>query len=498
MVKSLRVMLWGEEIGRLTWDERRKSSYFTYNPEYVKRGIDIAPLVAPIGSARSRMPIWGEEAKIYQRLPSFVADSLPDAWGNQLFDIWRQENHISNAEINPLDKLSFIGKRGMGALEYVPETSKLSSNEKIDIEALANMAQHIIDEREQVCIKPSESITMQSLLTVGTSAGGRQPKAIVAIDAKSGEIRSGQIAGLKGYDYYILKFGNSHYSSAEIEMVYYEMAKAAGIDMMHSQLFEVEGNVHFITQRFDRCSYANGEHKLHTQTLAAMSPDTNSYEGLIEVCRKLHLPEADCVEVFRRMIFNILTNNTDDHTKNFSFVMDPKGQWRLSPAYDITFVIDTGGYLPNTGHCMYVRAKMHGVTLNDALHFAKENGIARPNGIIRNVVLALKQFRTLATKYNVQDKWIATIESAIYKHLSDWGFGNSDEMTTFNIDGRIFTNVRIEQTYKGNFHLYATEDGKERKYVIGKNKPEHREIQNICITNLSREYVCELIKHCLF
>lgn len=126
----------------------KKEFYFTYNPEYVKRGIDIAPLVAPIGSARSRMPIWGEEAKIYQRLPSFVADSLPDAWGNQLFDIWRQENHISNAEINPLDKLSFIGKRGMGALEYVPETSKLSSNEKIDIEALANMAQHIIDERE--------------------------------------------------------------------------------------------------------------------------------------------------------------------------------------------------------------------------------------------------------------------------------------------------------------------------------------------------------------
>ena len=184
---------------------------------------------------------------------------------------------------------------------------------------------------------------MQSLLTVGTSAGGRQPKAIIAINKETGEIRSGQIAGLEGFEYYLLKFGNSQHSAAELEMTYYELATSAGINMMPSELYSVEGNNHFMTKRFDR----DGEKKVHTQTLAAIYPDADSYEQLITVCRKLHLPEADCQEVFRRMVFNILSNNTDDHNKNFSFIMQKDGSWRLSPAYDITYITDNGGYLPN-------------------------------------------------------------------------------------------------------------------------------------------------------
>lgn len=204
MVPSLKVMLWGEEIGRLAWDAKRRLSYFTYNPAFLKKGLNISPLAAPADGVRGLMPIWGEDAKIYQKLPAFVADSLPDAWGNQLFDLWRQQNHLSNADITPLDKLSFIGRRGMGALEFLPEVSRERKTEKIDIKSLATLAERIFTERENARILPEESITMQSLLTVGTSAGGRQPKAIVAINRKNGEIRSGQISGLDDFDYCLI------------------------------------------------------------------------------------------------------------------------------------------------------------------------------------------------------------------------------------------------------------------------------------------------------
>ncbi|MDO4511278.1 MAG: type II toxin-antitoxin system HipA family toxin [Bacteroidales bacterium] len=489
MTKTLRVMLWDEEIGRLAWDDRRRLSYFTYNPEFLKKGLDVSPLVAPIKGVRAMAPVWGEEAKIYQKLPAFVADSLPDAWGNLLFDLWRQHNHLSNADITPLDKLSFIGKRGMGALEFLPETSNADKMEKIDIKSLACLAERIFSEREHARIMPQEDITLQSLLTVGTSAGGRQPKAIIAIHKDTGEIRSGQVAGLKDYEYYLLKFGNSQYSSAELEMVYYEMAITAGIQMMPSRLYEVEGSNNFITKRFDR----DGERKLHTQTLAAISPDTDSYEGLISVCRKLHLPESDCQEVFRRMVFNILSNNTDDHTKNFSFIMHESGNWRLAPAYDLTYIIDAGGYLPNTGRCMYVRAKLHQISIEDVILFAKDNGIRRPDAIIQSVAQALKQFRSLAQKYNVQERWINTIEQTIFEHLTSWGLAETRKpLFNFRIEGTTFSDVRLEQTYKGNFHLYATVNGKERKFVINKNKPEHEQIQTVGIAGLSETFVKEL------
>lgn len=423
MTKTLKVILWGEEIGRLAWDERKKRSYFIYNPEWLKKGLNISPLVAPIDGARGLMPVWGEDARIYQKLPAFVADSLPDAWGNQLFDLWRLQNHLSNADITPLDKLSLIGKRGMGALEYQPEYVRERKAEKIDMKSLADLAARIYAECEQAHILPEESVTMQSLLTVGTSAGGRLPKAIIAINQKTGEIRSGQISGLKNYDYYLLKFGNTQYSSAELEMTYYELATMAGIQMMPSNLYAVEGNNHFITKRFDR----DGERKIYTQTLAAINPEAESYGQLIDTCRKLHLPESDCQEVFRRMVFNILANNTDDHNKNFSFIMNEDGSWRLSPAYDITYIIDNGGFLPNKDHCMYIRTKLRNITRDDAIQFARDNGIRRPDAIIRDVVASLKHFRSIATKYGVSDEWTGRVETTIIDHLKAWGEWKEDE-----------------------------------------------------------------------
>lgn len=492
MVQSLKVILWGEEIGRLAWDARRRLSYFMYNPAFLKKGLNISPLAAPVDGARGLMPVWGEEAKIYQKLPAFLADSLPDSWGNQLFELWRQQNHLSNADITPLDKLSFIGKRGMGALEFLPEVSRERKAEKIDIKSLANLAERIFSERENARILPEESITMQSLLTVGTSAGGRQPKAIVAINLKNGEVRSGQISGLEEFDYYLVKFGNSQYSSAELEMSYYELATMAGINMMPSKLYQVDGNNHFMTKRFDR----NHGKKIHTQTLAAISPDADSYEQLITVCRKLHLPETDCYEVFRRMVFNVLANNTDDHNKNFSFVMSEDGTWRLSPAYDVTYIFDNGGFLPNEDHCMYIRAKLRNITREDVIQFAKDNGIRRPDAIIRDIVNAMKQFRTVATKYGVAEQWVGRVENTIVDRLKSWRELEemAPEICELVINGHIIKNIRIEQAYKGNFHLLAEIDGHERKFIIGKNKEEFSLIESMGIANLSSNQLKDMVE----
>lgn len=487
MSRMIKVILWGEEVGRLLWDERRHLSYFTFNPDFQSKGIDIAPLTAPIGGIGSRMPIYGAPERIYQKLPPFIADSLPDDWGNRLFDYWRQEHRIPAAEITPLEKLSFIGSRGMGALEFIPETESYISRGKIDIQSLTALAQKIFSDRENARILPEESLTMQSLIAVGTSAGGRQPKAVVAVSKETGEIRSGQIDGLEGYDYCILKFGDPARSSAELEMSYWRLAVDAGIRMTDSRLMEIEGTKHFLTERFDR---ENGR-KLHIQTLAAMYPDAASYEDMLLVCRKLQLPETDSEEVFRRMVFNILSNNTDDHNKNFSFIMNPHGQWRLAPAYDMTFIFNTGGYQAHEEHCLSAGGKLRDFTKKDILTFAAVNGIRRPASIIDKVAASLSRFRTIATGYGVKQEWIPRIESSIHRHMIECGCmtAPSSKVTFEDTKGNTISYIRIEQAYHGNYHLLADINGHERKYIIRKGTNLYSEISSIGANRLPEDYL---------
>jgi serine/threonine-protein kinase HipA len=486
----LKVILWGKEVGRLAWDDKRKNSYFTYHPDFLKSGLDVSPLAASIRAPQSRMPIWGEEARLYQKLPAFLADSLPDAWGNQLFELWRHQNHLSAAEVTPLEKLSFIGRRGMGALEFEPEFNRPGSAKEVDMTALAALAARIYTEREQVHIRPEESTTLQSLLTVGTSAGGRQPKAILAIHPTTGEIRSGQVAGNEGFHHYLLKFGNPDYCSAELEMTYYLMALEAGIEMAPSRLYRVDGQTHFLTQRFDR----QGEKKLHTQTLAALSPEAESYEQLIEVCRRLKLPQTDCDEVYRRMLFNHLCNNTDDHNKNFSFIMNEQGIWRLAPAYDVTYILNAGGYQPNHEHCLYVRAKLSDVTRQDVLEFAKDHGITQAERILRQVVEAAKHFRRIASGQGVSEVWIGRVESCIQQHLIDWNEATTPAELSLEMGGHQLTHIRIEQAYKGNFHLWAEVDGKARKFVFRPGTAEYRHIASTGIAHLNVEILKQVLE----
>lgn len=490
MTRILRIMLWGREVGRLSIDARRGLPYFEYNREWVETGLDISPLNASIKLPQNLRPIFGASEKIYQKLPPFLADSLPDAWGNELFEQWRRQQGIKMGEITPLDKLAFIGRRAMGALEFFPETSSFSLKEDINLKALVNLAEKIYAQRENAHIDPEQSLTMRALMAVGTSAGGRQPKAIIAINRETGEIRSGQVGELKGFDYCILKFGIFERSTAELEMTYYEMAKKAGIRMMHCWLMEVEGVKHFVTKRFDR----EGEKKLHVQTLAALYPEADSYERLLWVCRKMRLSELDCEEVFRRMVFNLLANNTDDHNKNFSFLMDEQGHWRLSPAYDMTYIFNSGGFLPETQHCLMIGGKYTGVTLEDVRGLAAENGIRRAESIIREVAKAVADFRSMAERYDVRKQWISAVENTLGHNLEAWGLGKANVVASYiDSTGRKIDNARVEMQFKGNYHLLAMIDGKECKAVIRKKTIEYDEISRIGISNLSDEYLKELV-----
>lgn len=485
----LKVMLWGDEIGRLSWHEDRKLSYFNYNPEFLRGKLDIAPLVAPIHSPMSSRAIFGETERIYQRLPPFIADSLPDSWGNQLFEQWRKQNNITERNVTPLEKLAFIGKRGMGALEFVPEIECGTKADNINVKALADLAMRIQTEREIIHIEPDEELTLHSLIYVGTSAGGRQPKGIIALNPKTGEIRSGQVENNTDFEYYILKFGDKQRSSAELEQTYYNMALMAGINMTESRLMKVEDTNHFLTKRFDRDETG----KLHTQTLAAICPEADSYEKLMTVCRRLHLPEVDCQEVFRRLVFNILANNTDDHNKNFSFIMDREGNWRLSPAYDLTYIFDTGGFLPNKEHCLMIGGKLKDVSLKDVISFASECGIRAPQSIIRKIASSVASFRMLAQKNGVREEWIGRVEDCLDNHLKEWGYVNKEQSFSFIFEGFEVTNARIEAAYRGNYHLLAVINGRELKFILRSGTSDHETVTGRGLSNLTKNDIQVLV-----
>ena len=334
----LSVMLWGQEIGQLCWNPAKGNSYFYFSPEYLSSGLDIAPLTASSKSPAARFAIYGNtDSAKYQKLPPFIADSLPDDWGNTLFDQWFAEHHYHEKDKTPLAKLSFVGSRAMGALEFIPcSEDAFSPNERLMIPKLYDLAKKIEQDREHAIISPEETLTQKALMAVGTSAGGRFKKAIIAMD-EGGNIFSGQTSARGDRKYYILKFNTPEFCLSEIEKTWYDLATRAGITMMPSRLIEVEGISHFLTERFDR----HASEKVFTQTLAAVNPEAYCYEDLFSTCRQLSIPQDELNELFLRMVFNLLSNNTDDHAKNFSFIMEKDGSWHLSPAYDLCFILKT-------------------------------------------------------------------------------------------------------------------------------------------------------------
>lgn len=394
------IWLWNREVGRIYWDDASGRAVFAYNPAFLHDGIDIAPLTASIHSPAAQKPILGDRDKLYQGLPPFLADSLPDKWGNLVFENWRAMHCLRGKQVTPVDKLAFIGSRGMGALEFRPAVPLEQQPAELPLADLYRLSQRIFSERSQVQILPEESLTMQSLYAVGTSAGGQHPKALIAIHRTTGEIRSGQMEWGTDYDYYILKFAErSGFPTTRVEYACCLMAQDMGIRMMPSRLLEVDGDLHFLTQRFDR---QEGK-RIHTQTLAAMSETACSYEDLMQVARRFGISQEEQNQLFLRIAMNIFGGNVDDHTKNFSFMLSEGGMWHITPAYDVTFTTDLDAPFYMNRHELSLCGKVENITRNDLLQFARENSIKSASAMLDRVTQVLSDWLTYARRAGVPE-----------------------------------------------------------------------------------------------
>ena len=347
------VRLWGRDIGAVSWLPDRNIGVFQYMPDFAASGIELAPIMMPLGTNPYEFP--GLPRPAFKGLPGLLADSLPDKFGNALIDAWLVAQGRAADSFNPVERLCYIGTRGMGALEFHPAILKgARTSKRLEIDALTRLANQVLNNRTNlagVLSGDDDSETLQEILRVGTSAGGARAKAIVAYNHDTGEVRSGQVDGLPGFTYCLIKFDGVTNKAlgdpmgyGRIEYAYHLMAVASGISMMPCTLLEEHGRAHFLTQRFDRVRDDRGTvHKLHMATLCGMAhmdynqPLVHSYEQAFQVMRLLGLPYPDAAELFRRACFNVIAWNCDDHTKNTSFLMDPQGDWHLAPAYDMTY-----------------------------------------------------------------------------------------------------------------------------------------------------------------
>ena len=406
----VKVKLWNMDVGYLHWDDKADAAIFEYEPSFLNKGLDIAPLTMSINSPRSlkQLPWTGDKDKLYQGLPPMIADSLPDQWGNSLFRAWLRDSNISIKKTSPVDHLSFIGSRSMGALEYEPSL-KLGDDSKfsVNVQKLYEFSKQVLSERESTVLNPENSILWQDLIKISSSPGGKRPKAIVAINKNSGDVISGQGLITEDYQHYILKYDdNSLYPFAKLEYVYYQMALDAGINIMPSELRTYDGVTHFLTQRFDRL----GNEKIHIQTLAAMSPASNSYEDIFLTIRSLNLPYQDYVQQYLRTVFNIIARNVDDHNKNFSFCMNRNGEWRLSPAYDLTYSVDQTAPAYSNRHSLTVNGKNEDIRRDDLEKIGKNNDIQDYSTLIDKVINAVSNFENYAKELNINKDLITNIK----------------------------------------------------------------------------------------
>ena len=411
------VKLWDKTVGLLLWDTGKGRSVFQFDRAFLQDGLNIAPLVAPIDSSivQGGFPILGNKEKLYCGLPEFISDSLPDHWGNVVFQKWIEVNNLRQRDITAVDRLSFIGKRAMGALEFHPPHIEEDASVDIELSSLYDLANRIFCDRQDIAIDASSGFLMEDLYKVGTSAGGQRPKAIIAINEETGAIRSGQADLPPSFTHYILKFDTgkpSDFPFTRVEMAYWLMARDAGIDMMPSRLIEIDGTQNFLTQRFDR---VNGK-KIHTQTMAAMSPLADTYEDLFVIGRKIGLATEEQVQQYRRMVFNFIAENVDDHTKNFSFMMTPDGKWHLSPAYDMIFSADPSATFFRT-HELPMNFKRKGITRKDLLDFAAKQDIKNAAGIIDAVSNVVANFKSYADEVGVSEHWTKKIFAVLRQNL---------------------------------------------------------------------------------
>jgi serine/threonine-protein kinase HipA len=427
MITTAFINIWNQRVGAIAWDSTTGLGSFEFEPSFLKNNWNLAPLKMPIEQANKRIFKFSElrDIKTFRGLPGLLADVLPDKYGNSLINTWLTRNGRASDSLNPVETLCFIGQRGMGALEFEPVTQKTTSSaSKIEISSLVEIAEKILSGRKNfsASIKANEEKALLDILKIGTSAGGARAKAVIAYNPKTNEVKSGQADAPKGFTHWLIKFdgvtdkqfgASSGYG--RVEMAYYLMAKDVGIDMTECKLLEENGRAHFMTKRFDR---ENGKEKLHVQSFCAMQHyDFNevnlySYEQLFETMRMLSLPYPQAEQLYRRMVFNVMARNCDDHTKNFMFIMDKTGQWRLSPAYDVCHAYRPGSEWVSQ-HALSINGKRNNITKTDLLDVAKQMNIKKAETIIKNVSEVVSNWNQYANITKVDKK----LKQAIQKTL---------------------------------------------------------------------------------
>ncbi len=392
MVQTADVYLWGKHIGSISQEENTNLMNFRYTDWAIDNNINLSPIMMPAERRTYRFPDLNRTS--FNGVPGLIADSLPDKFGNAIINNWLLKQGRQPDTISAVERLCYIGERGMGALEYRPQTGpEISAAEKVDVDELVELASSILQQRKDFTVKPENEEDLGMLLKLGTSAGGARAKAIIAWNPKTNEIRSGQIKAGDDFEYWILKLDgvkensdkekNDEAGYGKIEYAYYLMAKKCGIEIMECSLYQENGRSHFMTKRFDR---VNGGEKLHMQTLAALThtdynyPGIYSYEEAARIIRLLTNDQSQVEELYRRMIFNVIAMNQDDHVKNISFLMDKNLNWRLSPAYDVGFAYNPEGDYTSR-HQMTINGKQKGLEKEDLLVCGKNMGISRSKAV---------------------------------------------------------------------------------------------------------------------
>lgn len=423
------VRLWGRDIGAVSWLADRQQAVFQYMPDFARSGIELAPITMPVGPDPYEFPGLPREA--FKGLPGLLADSLPDRFGNALIDAWLAAQGRSADSFNPVERLCYIGTRGMGALEFQPSLSGTPRQPRVvEIEALTRLANQVLNQRERlggVLAGDDDRQALEDILRVGTSAGGARAKAVLAWNAQTGEFRSGQVKVGEGFTDWLLKFdgidNNRDKELADpqgfglIEYGFHLLAVAAGIDMSECRIHHEGGRAHFMTRRFDRDAAGR---KLHMQSLAALrhfdfnAAGAHAYEQAVETIRRLGLPVLDIEQQFRRAVLNVLIRNQDDHVKNIAFLMNRQGEWRLSPAFDVSYAYNPQGSWTHQ-HQMSLNGKRDHFDLDDLIRFGAFCGFksAKARGMIEDIHAQVGNWMAFAEQAGVSESRAAGIHRVL-------------------------------------------------------------------------------------
>lgn len=418
-----KIDLWGSEIGTIVYDDRDESIKFSYNKEFIESGIELSPIKMPLNN--SVYSFLDLKSTSFNGLPGLFADSLPDTFGNYLINEYLSRQGRPENSMNPVEKLLYVGNRGPGALEYRPATQIEDYKGNLEIDELTNLIEKIITQRENLIISTKEENAMEHLIQIGSSAGGSRAKINIAWNEKENIIRSGQINAGEGFSYWILKFDSAKNNEGlgikpndreytKIEYAYYLMATSAGINMSECRLLKDGECSHFITKRFDR---TDDYQKIFMQSLAAIGhfdyrmPRTNSYEQMARVMNEMNISQSEKEQMFKRIIFNDLSKNYDDHVKNFGFIMNKQGEWHISPAYDVSYVYNPNGKYAKE-HQMTMNNKSNNLRFEDFVLCAKQFNITeiKVKGMIEKISDAISKWPIFAQKAELSEKRMIEIK----------------------------------------------------------------------------------------